>query len=120
MTEPLTITVPLPPRELSPNGRVHWAKRYRAGQVLADWVIAGVRQAPTATIDPAVVAYHVRWCGKAPDEDNFISSMKPGLDALVHENILVDDGPEHVAIEVTYERVAKRRNAGVTITVTPA
>jgi Holliday junction resolvase RusA-like endonuclease len=111
----------LPPRELSPNGRGHWSKRYRAAQVLSDHVIAGAREARTATITPAVVYYHVRWCGRAPDEDNFIASMKPGLDALVHADVLVDDSPEHVvSIEVSYERVRRRSEAGVRITVSPA
>ena len=121
MTEPVVIEVPLPGPELSPNSRAHWSKRYKAAQALSDWVIVGAREAATATISPAVVSYHVRWCGTAPDEDNFIASMKPGLDALVHEDVLRDDGPEHVrAIEVSYERVAKRRDAGVRITISGA
>ena len=46
--------------------------------------------------------------------------MKAGLDALVHENVLVDDGPDHVKrIDVSYERVAKRKDTCVRITVSP-
>jgi Holliday junction resolvase RusA-like endonuclease len=122
MTESMEINLDfLPPRELSPNGRAHWSKRYRAAQVLSDHVIVRAREARTATITPAAVVYHVRWCGRAPDEDNFIASMKPGLDALVHADVLVDDSPEHVvSIEVSYERVRRRSEAGVRITVSPA
>ena len=118
--EPVIIEVPLPGPELSPNARVHWSSRWRAAKSLEEWVIVGARQGHTATVDPAVVSYHVRWCGHPPDEDNFVASMKAGLDALVHENVLVDDGPDHVKrIDVSYERVANRKDACVRITVSP-
>ena len=129
MTEDVIVDLPfLPPAALSPNGRGHWSKRYRAGKALAEAVYLRLpggplsAQAPrTATmVGPAVVRYHVRWCGKAPDEDNFSTSLKPALDEIVRAGILVDDGPEHVKrIDVTYERVPHRHQAGVRITVSP-
>jgi len=118
----------LPPAALSPNGRGHWSKRHRAGKALAEAVRIRLPGGPlsaqeprTAMLGPADVAYHVRWCGKPPDEDNFSTSLKPALDEIVRAGILVDDGPEHVqAINVSYERVAHRHQAGVRITVSPA
>jgi len=130
MTEDVIVDLPfLPPAALSPNGRGHWSKRYRAGKALAEAVYLRLPGGPlsaqeprTATmVGPAVVRYHVRWCGKAPDEDNFSTSLKPALDQIVEAGILADDGPEHVKrIDVTYERVPHRHQAGVRITVSPA
>ena len=128
MTEDVVVDLPfLPPAALSPNSRGHWSKRYRAGKALAEAVSLRLPGGPlsaqeprTAMVGPAVVAYHVRWCGKAPDEDNFSTSLKPALDEIVRAGILVDDGPDHVKrIDVTYERVAKRKDTCVRITVSP-
>tara|TARA_Y100000310_G_scaffold332169_1_gene407239 strand:+ start:898 stop:1290 length:393 start_codon:yes stop_codon:yes gene_type:complete len=128
MTDSVVIDLDfLPPIALSPNGRAHWSKKYRAGKALGEAVYLrlpggplSAQEARTEAIDPAVVSYHVRWCGKAPDEDNFSTSMKPALDEIVAAGILEDDGPGHVKrIEVTYERVKHRAETGVRITVSP-
>ena len=80
----MTVTLPWPPRELSPNARGHWgakaraAKKYRA----ACWALAKEAQlvAPEGPI-------HV-WLDFIPpsrrhhDVDNCVASMKSGLDGL--------------------------------------
>jgi hypothetical protein len=106
------------PKELSPNGRAHWRTKYKLSQALKDSVYYRARD--YNVIDPAVVKYHHRWCGRSPDEDNFIASMKPALDGLVKAGVLVDDGPSHLkGIEVSYERVPHRSQRSITITVEP-
>ena len=119
MNKSIVLDLPfLPDKSLSPNGRAHWRERKRHADSMSDSVIARVREHDRATIDPCKVVYHVRWCGKASDRDNFIASMKPALDALVHTGIIVDDAPGHLhGIEVTYERVKHRNETGVRIEI---
>ena len=116
----LTILLPfLPPRALSPNARGHWSKRYKAGRQLGESVWVRAREvAPPAPWDRVTVQYKVFWCGKVPDSDNFIASMKPALDGIVRAGVCPDDGPEHVTIlPVLYSRVPHRPQARVEITV---
>ena len=121
----MIIEVPLPHRDLSPNGRPsRWAKT-RAQHAQRDWVVVALRALgpfdPDTPLYGAVrLGYHVLWCGKPPDRTNIIGSLKSAEDALVSEGVVADDGPDYVlGHDVTYERVAKRRDAGVRITVSP-
>ena len=119
-TGTLTIELPfLPPRALSPNARGHWSKRYKAGKELGESVWVRAREvAPPEPWERVTIRYKVFWCGKVPDPDNFIASMKPALDGIVRAGVIVDDGPEYVTIlPVTNERVAHRPQARVEITV---
>jgi hypothetical protein len=119
----LSIDLPLPPRELSPNGRPTPRQKMRIKTGYQEHVIVAVRALgpfdPEAPLFGAVrLRYDVLWCGKAPDRTNIIGSLKSAEDILVSEGVLTDDGPEYVlGHEVTYERVAKRKDSGVRITV---
>jgi hypothetical protein len=103
-----------PPMVLSGNARPkHWAVKDRAKRQVIDSVTARMREAMTTDLGPypwgpVTVQYTSYWCGKAMDNDNFITGMKYPLDALKGE-LIPDDDPEHVTIlKVRYQRVAHR------------
>lgn len=91
----LAFTYPgLPPRELSPNGRVHWAGRNRARRsIQADiWALLKEQDYKGGKVENPIVS--VRW--GLPDKirrdwDNLIAMTKPIIDILVQEEIMIDD-----------------------------
>jgi Holliday junction resolvase RusA-like endonuclease len=95
---PLTITVAgLPP---SPNRRMAWQARRRLVKPLVDAVVLQCRtlglEQPLARARVQFTLIHTR--GRLRDADNAQSSCKLLLDALVLGGLLVDDGPDHVAL----------------------
>lgn len=82
----MELTLPWPPRELSPNARVHWSKRSKAAKAYrkACWALcleAGLRSIPW---DGDV---HL-WIDFYPpdrrprDDDNMVAAFKSGRDGL--------------------------------------
>lgn len=80
-----TVTLPWPPKQLSPNARVHWAvlssakKKYRAACFYL------TKEAKlTAPADGQVsveITFHPP-CRRPRDMDNMLASIKAGLDGL--------------------------------------
>ena len=111
----LRIEIPgLPPRELSPNARVHWAVKAKAAREYGQTVFYAAVDARNRSyyetqyemclwknLDHAKVRV---WFYVPPkrrrDIDNLVASFKSGLDALVRCGILVDDSIGHA--EVSY------------------
>jgi crossover junction endodeoxyribonuclease RusA len=116
MSEPVTITLPLPDRKLSPNSRTHWAakaKAVKAARAYAAWQTVGNRlglDAATITVTPY---YRDR---RRHDSDNLLASLKPSIDGLVDAGLLTDDN--RVTYTVHPAQVDKLRPR-VEITVTP-
>lgn len=122
MPEPrLAFTLPLPPKELSPNARVHWrakhnhTKAYRrdcgwtAKGALLEW--EAEHHATTAMFPlRAPVTAHVTFVvpdKRRRDLDNLSASMKAAWDGIVDAGVLVDDSSEHLqhaAPELVVER----------------
>lgn len=94
MKNKLLITVPWPPRTLSPNSRVHWAVKHRsskecrrsayfiAKESLSKSVIVG------DNLSVSIFAYPKD--KRKRDLDNLIASLKPVLDGIA-DAIGVDD-----------------------------
>ena len=91
----MQVTVPWPPKQLSPNARVHWAirsrnaKRYRQLCYLAAQR-AGARPAQT---EPETVQVCITFHPpdrRRRDWDNLLASIKHGLDGLA-QALGVDD-----------------------------
>ena len=84
----LTLTLPLPPKELSPNhrSRSHWprtraTKRYRA--IACDLALIAARQRndlPWGRVRVQPTFYFAEERGR--DGDNFNTALKPAIDAL--------------------------------------
>lgn len=97
MTTPITITLAIPHRSLSPNARPHWRTKanHRALQRHAANVatLAALNcewpRYRTATVQ-------VHWFGKTAqclrmDQDNIIGSLKGAIDGIVDGGLLFDD-----------------------------
>lgn len=124
--KPITITLPLPSRHLSPNGRYHWAVKARAAQEArryAAW------QAHPGCI--RVQGYPFRWESarievrpyygdrRRHDSDNLLASLKPSIDGLVDAGMLADDN----CVTYTLHPAAvdrERPRVEITITGEPA
>jgi len=92
----LRITLAWPPRQLSPNGRIHHMERYRfkkAAKDTAYWVTRaemGAKFGPTFTkaehdgksdVPIKIIAHPI--AGKVrPDDDNLLASCKAALDGI--------------------------------------
>lgn len=112
----ITLTLPFPPRDLSPNARPHWAvkaasaKNYRyACMTLALKARKGKRIALQAPVR-AVVTFS---CGtRMWDKDNCIAAFKAGLDGIVESGLIPGDSPD--VLDVDYRVTGgKKRNVMV-------
>lgn len=120
----LTFTVSLPPRELSPNGRVHWRAKSRAvAEYRADcWYLALGASNGWATPDRARVSLafgtkrdRLRPGYRPTDPDNAWASMKACLDGMRDANVLRQD--DHGALELGSVTIDPKADPGLTITV---
>ncbi len=102
---------PWPPKELSPNARVHWRALADAKARYADecgWTAkASVGHSMAQLIDrrrfplkPPVTAQVTFVCdGRRRDSDNHMAMLKPLWDGLVAIEVLEDDSHEKLHIE---------------------
>lgn len=86
MQEPVTLTLPLPPKEWHPNSRPHHMAKYRTGRRYQDSMILSCRdKRPPRPFAKASIRlrYFVR-TAKADDhnDDNLVIWFKAGRDAL--------------------------------------
>lgn len=105
----MTITLPLPPKALSPNARVHWAAKARAvrGYRARAMVMARRAGRPHGWGEATV---RITWYAKTrthPDPDNALASLKAGIDGITEAGVLADDRAlryEPIAFAVDRER----------------
>lgn len=137
-TSSLTFQVPLPPRELSPNGRKHWAQKagkvkdYRdtvrgharvavaLGESLSPTLWPANRAAITLTFclrdRPAPLGALDRATHYHPtDPDNAQASFKAGLDGLRDAGVVIGDEWDRVALSVA---MTKERGPWIEVCVT--
>ena len=98
MTDKLTLVLPWPPKELSPNARVHWRKKspitkaYRAEcamQVMAhQWGYEIVKKITSGRLHLWIDFYPPD--RRHRDDDNMISSFKSGRDGIA-DALGIDD-----------------------------
>ena len=106
-----TYEFPWPPKELSPNARVHWAKLARVKREYKEacgWVVLEARSLSrrlgllvTPRLKPLVTAQvtFVVTDSRRRDADNYMAMLKPMWDALVELKVLVDDSHDKLTIE---------------------
>ena len=88
-----TIVLPLPPKELSPNARVHYmakakaAKRYRNRAALEAAAVRPDKPWKRATVQ-AFVYHKIR---RGRDGDNMLASLKSAIDGLADGGIIEND-----------------------------
>lgn len=126
MTDSIVIRVGIPDRCLSPNARVHWARRAKAKKAArysAQWSAAEAmgrlwprQNAPkweAATIEPRVY-----WPNRHKvDGDNMLASLKSAIDGLTDAGLLADDkGVRFLPCVMGYDKADPRVELVVTKT----
>lgn len=118
----LSFTMPLPPKELSPNARVHWAKKFRAVREYRSLAkfhagIAGAlcRGLPWERAEVSLTFYFPH--KRVRDGDNAIASMKAAFDGMSDAGVIANDsGLTHLPPTLLVDR----DNPRVEITLTLA
>lgn len=90
---PLQITLPWPPKELSPNSRLHWSKLARAKKAYR--AVCALQARAQGARQQKAMKLHLSLTFYAPtrrayDLDNALARMKSGLDGLA-DALGVDD-----------------------------
>lgn len=83
----MQVTIPWPPRQLSPNARVHWAIRSRSAKRYRQLCYLAAQRAGARAADPEPKAVQVFITFLPPDRrrrdwDNLLASLKHGLDGV--------------------------------------
>lgn len=102
MTDPiarLELVLPVPPSELNPNSRAHWAvhaakvKAYRRAVALVALESIRGQPAPLWTQAVADVTLYCRTPqgAKLRDRDNFLASLKAAFDGLQDAKVVEND-----------------------------
>jgi crossover junction endodeoxyribonuclease RusA len=127
MADAFVAVLPLPPRDVSPNARVHWAVRHKATKAARKsawyWFLRALPKGWKYTPVCLDIAYHcpVSSVGYRPrDVQNAIAALKPSIDGMVDAGVVPDDSAKWVQfgrIALTNKRNGEK--PGVTITVRP-
>lgn len=85
MGEGMKISFPWPPKELSPNARVHWAKKARATKAYKNecllWCLVNKLRPIQADSLSLLITFNPP-DNRRRDLDNMLSSFKAGIDAI--------------------------------------
>ena len=106
----MIVTLPWPPKELSPNARVHWGKLAKAKRAYrhACWLMAMQQCKPVPTFpgdgDIALAITFVPPDRRARDDDNLLAAFKSGRDGLA-DAWGVDDKRFVVTVKLDRENV---------------
>ena len=114
----------LPNSKLSPNARVHWRTRHKAGSEDIEEVTPIVWVAKEGIKDLPYKKAHIsiEWVAKdrrKRDMDNLLSASKYFIDSLRHGGIILDDDAENVSYSLAY-RVSKEEGPQTIIRIEPA
>ncbi len=103
-----TVTLPWPPKDLSPNARVHWAKLAKVKRAYRHACRTLALQAGLgAAFEGGLSPMHVSLVFYPPDrrqrdQDNMLAAMKSGLDGLA-DAMRIDDRKFRTTFEVANE-----------------
>lgn len=101
----MIFTLPWPPKELSPNARLHHMAKARAKKMYRSACGWTAKQQGAGRIDAERLTVHIQFVPpdrRARDVDNMLASIKAGLDGLA-DVIGVDDRHWRISIEVADE-----------------
>lgn len=83
----MMVILPWPPKELSPNARVHWAVKARATKKYINDCIILCKAAKLPKMDAYEMTLFITFFppnNRKQDTDNMIASIKPALDTISH------------------------------------
>ena len=114
----LTITIPLPPKEVRNNARVHWTKKARAVKQYRYEAYWAAREAMGIVLNWKKAKVHITAyfpTARHLDPTNLIDALKPAFDGLEDAGVIVNDKnlwPERPVI------VTKDKRPRVELTIT--
>ena len=113
----------LPNSQLSPNARVHWRTRHKAGSEDIEEVtpIVWVAKEGVKGLPYKKAHISIEWVAKDKrkrDMDNLLSASKYFIDSLRHGGVILDDDAENVTYSLSY-RVSKEEGPRTIIRITP-
>ena len=107
----MRIVIPgLPPRDASPNARVHYMKLANVKRNMKDVMIASVLEMPSMDRpDEPLEKAHLTITFRASDKrrrdiDNLLSASKAYVDGLVAAGVIVDDSSDNLSYSLYYEK----------------
>ncbi len=107
----MRIVIPgLPPRDASPNARVHYMKLANVKRNMKDVMIASVLEMPSMDrLDEPLEKAHLTITFRASDKrrrdiDNLLSASKAYVDGLVAAGVIVDDSSDNLSYSLYYEK----------------
>lgn len=112
----LRLVLPLPPRELSPNARVHWIVRAKANRAAKEAVHAlSLQQRPRGKPLARATVSVTFWVPdrRRRDKGNLIGAAKAYLDGLKDAGVIQDDAWQF--IEEVYPPVEYHKGESKTI-----
>lgn len=80
-----TVTLPWPAKELSPNARVHWAKKAKAAKTYRSDCHYSTKMARMVVDWTGPIHLHMEFCmpdKRRRDWDNMLASVKSGIDGM--------------------------------------
>lgn len=81
----IVLTLPLPPRSLNPNGRVHWRTKHKAAQAMKEQAATLVRVVAKGEHWRAARLDVTLWGPRQHDTDNLIASLKNAVDGIAEQ-----------------------------------
>jgi crossover junction endodeoxyribonuclease RusA len=103
----MVIVLPLPPRELSPNARPHWAAKARAVKHYREAAyLSSLAERPCRPLQAArVTARFFFRTRRRRDRDNLLASLKPAFDGIADARVVANDaGMIHMPVEQYVDR----------------
>ena len=107
----MRIIIPnLPPRDASPNARVHYMKLANVKRNMKDVMIGSVLEmSPIDRPDEPLEKAHLTITFRASDKrrrdmDNLLSASKAYVDGLVAAGVIADDSSDNLSYSLYYEK----------------
>lgn len=97
MSEPISITIPIPPRAAHPNARAHWRskaaakKKQREHAYIAALEALDAKPAPRWELASIHATFYRGDTGRSSDLDNLLAWLKGTFDGLEDAGVVVSD-----------------------------
>lgn len=114
------LLLPLPPRELSPNWRGHWAKKWKASsQYRTTCRMLAYEAAKFSMPTKMRITATFRFADERQrDLDNCVAAFKPALDGIVDAKLIFSDAEQWLAYGAPrIERVKSKAGEGVLVEI---
>lgn len=113
----ISFTLSKPTPRLNPYLRLHWAKRKKLQQAIANEIAVLIPHAiGRPPIEHAIVTI-ARYSVGEPDYDGLVGGMKPLIDCLHRMGIIVNDDPKHLTLKASSVRCPTRKEQRTEVSI---